>query len=153
MTYTISGWTQSEKTLKQKVFVAELKQKRFECTNLIHISLLGRYKPSCLLNEEVKHERKSTGIENKYNFLSIVLKINHEEGQIQNSLQKHIFMILSCWCVTKFISMMQVGVACMGNEKRDKHIGASISCLVAVSPTAKFTFIFHSMKQIAYQSP
>lgn len=47
----------------------------------------------------------------------------------------------------------EVGVAAreayIGNAKRDKHIGASISCLVAVSLTAKFTFIFHSMKQIA----
>lgn len=40
MTYTISGWTWSEKTLKQKVCVAELKQKKFECTNLIYIPLL-----------------------------------------------------------------------------------------------------------------
>lgn len=28
MPYTISGWTQSEKTLKQKVFVAEHKQQQ-----------------------------------------------------------------------------------------------------------------------------
>lgn len=34
----------------------------------------------------VQDERKSIGIENKYNFFSTTLKINHEEGQSQITL-------------------------------------------------------------------
>lgn len=80
--------------IKTKGFLLQNFNKKCERTNLIHVSLLGRYKSSSLLNEEVRHERKCTGIENKYNFFSIVLKINHEEGQIQDTLQKQILSIV-----------------------------------------------------------
>lgn len=50
-----------------------------ERTNLIHTSQLCMKIQIVCPSEEVKDERKSIGIENKYNF-STILKINHEEG-------------------------------------------------------------------------
>lgn len=80
------------------------------------------------------NERKSIGIKSKYNFLSTTLRINHEEGQNQNTFWKHILVSLSWWCVTipsLSSSMTQVGVAVrgthMGKWEWSQKVAASVS--------------------------
>lgn len=116
---------------------------------LILFPYLGNGDINCLhfFIEEVKDKRKSTNIEDKYNFFSIVLKIHHQEGQIQNSQQKHILMSLSVGVVPCLFLQCRWGWfedGWQGKKWRDTNSWASVSCCLPYSQTDIYLLIYEA---------